>query len=401
MGVATELRALDRSQWSAVIASFLGWTLDAFDFFLMVFMIDAIATEFHSDHAAVFTGVTLTLAARPFGALVFGWLAETYGRRPILMIDVALFSIFEFASAFAPSLVVLLVIRTLFGFAMGGEWGLGASLVMESIPARTRGIVSGLLQEGYAAGYLLASVVYYFLFDAIGWRGMFMIGIAPALLVMVIRIWVKESPTFEASRHVERPNPLALLAKHWRTSLYVVVLMTAFNFFSHGTQDLYPQFLKTQHHFDTHTVGLLTGFMNVGAISGGILFGALSDRFSRRWAIIAAALLALPMIPLWAFSHTAAMLGVGAFLIQVAVQGAWGIVPAHLNELAPDGTRGIFPGFAYQAGNFIASINARWQSGIAEKTSYAHALALVAGVTAIVLAAWTFVGPERKGKTLS
>jgi len=176
--------------------------------------------------------------------------------------------------------------------------------------------------------------------------------------------------------------------------------MTAFNFFSHGTQDLYPQFLKTQHHFDTHTVGLLTAIMNVGAISGGILFGALSDRFSRRWAIIGAALLALPMIPLWAFSHSAAMLAVGAFLIQVAVQGAWGIVPAHLNELAPAGTRGIFPGFAYQAGNFIASINARWQSGIAEKTSYGHALALVAGVTAVVLAVWTFVGPERKGEEL-
>jgi SHS family lactate transporter-like MFS transporter len=400
MGLAAELRTLDRSQWSAVIASFLGWTLDAFDFFLMVFMLHAIATEFGTDVPAVATGVTLTLAARPFGALLFGWLADKYGRRPILMIDILLYSVFEFASAFAPSLAVLIVIRTLFGFAMGGEWGIGASLVMESIPAKTRGIISGLLQEGYAFGYLLASLAYYFLFDAIGWRGMFMLGIVPALIVVVIRLWVKESPTFEATRDTERANPFAILLKHWKTALYVIVLMTAFNFFSHGTQDLYPTFLQTQHKFDTHHVGIITAIMNVGAITGGIGFGALSDRFSRRWAIIAAALLALPMIPLWAFSHTATMLAVGAFLMQVAVQGAWGIVPAHLNELAPDGARGLFPGFAYQAGNLIASINARWQSGIAEKSSYGHALAMVAGITAIVLALWTFVGPERKGAEL-
>jgi SHS family lactate transporter-like MFS transporter len=400
MGIAAELRTLDRSQWSAVVASFLGWTLDAFDFFLMVFMIDAVASEFHSDHEAVFVGVTLTLAARPFGALLFGWLADRFGRRPILMIDILLFSVFEFASAFAPSLWMLLVIRTLFGFAMGGEWGIGASLVMESIPAKTRGIISGLLQEGYACGYLLASIAYYFLFDAIGWRGMFMIGIIPALLVVVIRLWVKESPSFEASRGTERANPIAVLLKHWKTTLYVVVLMTAFNFFSHGTQDVYPTFLKSQHHFDTHHVGLITAIMNVGAITGGLLFGALSDRFSRRWAIIGAALLALPIIPLWAFSQTAAMLAVGAFLIQVAVQGAWGVVPAHINELAPDGARGMFPGFAYQAGNFIASINATWQASIAKQSSYGHAMALVCGVTAVVLAVWTFIGPERKGAEL-
>ncbi|WBO22710.1 MFS transporter [Sphingomonas abietis] len=395
-----ELRTLDRSQWSAVIASFLGWTLDAFDFFLMLFMVDAIATEFHSDHEAVFFGVTLTLAARPFGALLFGWLADRFGRRPILMIDILLFSVFEFASAFAPSLVMLLIIRTLFGFAMGGEWGIGASLVMESIPAKTRGIISGLLQEGYACGYLLAAIAYYFLFDAIGWRGMFMIGIVPALLVVIIRLWVKESPSFEAARGEPRANPIAVLLRHWKTTLYVVVLMTAFNFFSHGTQDVYPTFLKSDHHFDTHQIGLITAIMNVGAITGGLLFGALSDRFSRRWAIIGAALLALPVIPLWAFSHTAAMLALGAFLIQVAVQGAWGVVPAHINELAPDGARGMFPGFAYQAGNFIASINATWQASLARQSSYSHAMALVCGVTAVVLVVWTFIGPERKGAEL-
>ncbi len=395
-----ELKTLDRAQWSTVIASFLGWMLDAFDFFVMVFMLKAIAADFGTDVKHVALGVTLTLAARPFGALLFGWLADKFGRRPILMIDILLYSVFEFASAFAPTLTALIVIRVLFGFAMGGEWGIGASLVMETIPAKTRGIISGLLQEGYACGYLLASIVYYFLFDAIGWRGMFMLGIVPALLVVVIRIWVKESPAFEASRHkADRPDPFALLLRHWKTALYVIVLMTAFNFFSHGTQDLYPTFLQTM--FDTHTVGVVAAIMNVGAITGGLIFGALSDRFSRRWAIIVAALLALPMIPLWAFSHTAATLAIGAFLMQLAVQGAWGVVPVHINELAPDGARGMFPGFAYQAGNFIASINATLQAGLAEKSGYPHALALVVGITALVLAGWTFVGPERKGVELN
>jgi MFS transporter, SHS family, lactate transporter len=395
-----ELRTLDRNQWSAVIASFLGWTLDAFDFFVMVFMLKAIASDFGTDVPHVALAVTLTLAARPFGALLFGWLADRFGRRPILMIDILLYSVFEFASAFAPSLAALIVIRVLFGFAMGGEWGIGASLVMETVPPKTRGIISGLLQEGYACGYLFASIVYYFLFDAIGWRGMFMIGIVPALLVVVIRIWVKESPAFEEARHkADRPDPFALLLKHWKTALYVIVLMAAFNFFSHGTQDLYPTFLQDKG-FNTQKTGLITAIMNVGAITGGLIFGALSDRFSRRWAIIVASLLALPIIPLWAFSHTAAMLAAGAFLIQVAVQGAWGVVPVHINELAPDGARGTFPGFAYQAGNLIASVNATWQAGIAKQSGYPHALAIVCGVTAVVLAIWTFIGPERKGAEL-
>jgi SHS family lactate transporter-like MFS transporter len=402
MSLAAELRTLDRSQWSTVIACFLGWTLDAFDFFLMVFMLKTIAAEFATDVESVAVAVTLTLAARPFGALLFGWLADRHGRRPILMADILLYSLLEFLSAFAPSLTALIVIRTLFGFAMGGEWGIGASLVMETIPPGTRGLISGLLQEGYAFGYLLASIVYYFLFDAIGWRGMFMVGVAPALLVVVIRMWVKESPAFERTRGQPRPNPFGVLLRHWRTALYVIVLMTAFNFFSHGTQDLYPTFLQSEHGFDTHRTGLIVAIMNVGAITGGVLFGAWSERISRRWAIILAALLALPVIPLWAFSHGTAALAIGAFVMQVAVQGAWGIVPVHLNELSPEGVRGMFPGFAYQAGNLIASVNATLQAGIAHRHgSYSYALALVAGITAVVIAVWTFLGPEKKGTPLA
>jgi SHS family lactate transporter-like MFS transporter len=306
--------------------------------------------------------------------------------------------LFEFASGFAPTLTSLLVLRFLFGIAMGGEWGLGASLVMESIPPKLRGPVSGLLQSGYPSGYFVASLVYFLLFDHIGWRGMFMVGIAPALLVIAIRMHVKESPVFEARRGKPKVNPVAELVRHWKIALYLVVLMTAFNFFSHGTQDLYPTFLQKQHHFDTHTVGILTAVMNVGAIVGGISFGIWSERLGRRRTIILASLLALPIIPLWAFSTTPLLLGLGAFLIQVAVQGAWGIVPVHLNELSPPLARSLFPGFAYQLGNLIASKNAPIQAGFAEARgdNYSLALAIVCGITAVVIAIWTALGPERK-----
>jgi SHS family lactate transporter-like MFS transporter len=401
MSLIADLKSLEPSQRSAIWASYLGWTLDAFDYFLMVFMLKAIAAEFGSDIKAVTVAVTLTLLGRPFGAFAFGWLAEHFGRRPVLMVDIILFSLLEFASGFAPSLTTLLILRFLFGVAMGGEWGLGASLVMESIPARLRGPVSGLLQSGYPSGYFVASLVYFLLFDRIGWRGMFMVGVAPALLVLLIRIHVKESPAFETRRNSHsRPwyEPVLELARHWKIALYMIVLMAAFNAFSHGTQDLYPTFLQQQHHFSTHLTGTLTAIMNVGAIVGGIGFGIWSERIGRKRAIIIACILALPVIPLWAFTATPLLLGLGGFLMQIAVQGAWGIVPVHLNELAPSAARALFPGFAYQLGNLLMSYNAPVQAGIAEShgNNYGLALAIFGGAMAVVIAVWTAIGPERK-----
>jgi len=403
MSLIADLKSLEPSQRNAIWASYLGWTLDAFDFFLLVFLKVAIGREFGATDEQVSELLFLTLAARPFGAFVFGWLADRFGRRPILMIVILAFSGFSFLSGFAGSLAQLMLIRTLFGFAMGGEWGIGASLVMESIPPKLRGPVSGLLQSGYPSGYFLASLVFYLLFDRIGWRGMFFVGIAPALLVFLIRMHVKESPVHLAMAAKPRVNPIGEIGRNWRIALYLVVLMTAFNFFSHGTQDQYPTFLQKQHGFDTHVTGTLTALMNVGAIVGGIGFGIWSERIGRRRAIITASLLALPVIPLWAFSSSPILLAIGAFLIQVAVQGAWGIVPVHLNELSPAMARGLFPGFAYQLGNLIASRNAPFQAWFASEhaNNYGLALALVAAVTAVVIAIWTALGPERKNADFS
>ena len=398
MSLIADIKSLEPSQRSAIWASYLGWTLDAFDFFLLVFMLSAISKEFGTNIASVQYASFLTLAARPFGALFFGLLADRFGRRPILMIVILAFSLFSALSGLAGSLTQLLIIRTLFGFAMGGEWGIGASLVMETIPAKLRGPVSGLLQSGYPSGYFVASLVFFTLFDRIGWRGMFFVGIAPALLVFLIRMHVEESPAFVATRGTPRANPFIELARNWKIALYMIVLMAAFNAFSHGTQDLYPTFLQKQHHFDTQLTGTLAAIMNVGAIIGGIGFGIWSEKIGRRRTIIIASLLALPIIPLWAFSSTAVMLGIGAFLMQVAVQGAWGIVPVHLNELSPGAVRAMFPGFAYQLGNLITSWNGVWQAEIAEShgNNFAIALALFGGIAGMIIAAWTAIGPERK-----
>jgi SHS family lactate transporter-like MFS transporter len=401
MKIIDDLAVLDRAQWAVFAASVLGWTLDAFDFFLMAFVVKAIAHDFQTGIADVSLAIMWTLMFRPFGALVFGWLAEKYGRRPILMLNVLLFAGFELASAFAPSLGVFLLLRALFGFAMGGEWGIGASLVMESIPAGSRGTVSGILQQGYPLGYLLASVVYGLFYDTIHWRGMFVVGVAPALLVFFIRFFVKESPVWEKTRGANGgpgPGLLAKLARNWKSFFYVILLMTAFNFFSHGTQDLYPTFLQVQHNLKTHQVSAILIVMNIGAIIGGLTFGFWSQRIGRRRAIVITTLLALPIIPLWAFSTTPLFLGLGAFLLQIAVQGAWGVIPAHLNELSPPEVRGTFPGFTYQLGNLFAAGNAPLQAALAKEYggNFGLAFAIVLGCAALAIAIIAACGREAK-----
>lgn len=382
-----------------VVAAFLGWTLDAFDFFILIFTFSAVAKTFHVGITAVTVAVTLTLAMRAVGALIFGRLADRFGRRPMLMVNILAFSVLELATGFAPTLTAFMILRALYGIAMGGEWGLGSSLTMETIPVRWRGWVSGLLQSGYPAGYFLATVLFGLAFPYVGWRGMFMIGALPALLVLYIRSSVPESPVWREMAKQPRVPVSTVLRKHLGLTIYAVILMMAFNFFSHGSQDLYPNvFLGVQHHFSHATITTIALIYNAGAIIGGIAFGALSQRIGRRLTIGIAAGLALPLIPLWAFSSTPLMLGLGAFLMQICVQGAWGIIPVHLNELSPKEIRATFPGFVYQLGNFLASYNATLQASFAasHNHNYGLAMALVVGIVAAIIVALMIFGREAK-----
>ncbi|CAM0998197.1 putative arabinose efflux permease AraJ, MFS family [Rhodanobacter sp. Root179] len=406
MSLLAPLRELDSTQRHTVLASFLGWTLDAFDYFLLTFVIVTVAKEFEVATTQVIYALFLTLAARPLGALLFGRLADRFGRRPILMLDVVLFSVFELATAFATSLTMLLVLRFLFGVAMGGEWGIGASLAMESIPAKARGAVSGLLQSGYPCGFFLAALANWLLVDHIGWRGLFVVGAISALLVLYIRRKVPESTVWQAGQSTgRRPGLLESMEGHWKLAIYLMLLMMAFNMFSHGSQDLYHTFEESSLHLPTGSTAafVLVALLNFGALVGGLYFGALSERIGRRKAMMIAALLAIPVIPLWMHGGSLILLGLGAFLIQVMVQGAWGVVPSHLNELSPALVRGTLPGFAYQMGNLLAAVTATAQNWLAQRHGGDFAFAMswwMVGV-ALLLALLLWLGPEARGVGLA
>jgi SHS family lactate transporter-like MFS transporter len=406
MEFAAHFRRLTPLQRNTFTACFLGWSLDAFDFFILTFCISAIATEFHSQISTVAKAIFITLAFRPVGAFFFGWMAERFGRRPTLMVDIIAYSIFELSSAFAPSMKIFLITRALFGIAMGGEWGVGAALTFETLPAEGRGFFSGLLQEGYAVGYLIAALVYGTLFRFVGWRGMFVIGALPAFLVIYIRTKVEESPAWMRGQAAKKTEPRAdrAILTYAGTFLFLVLLMFCFNSFSHGAQDLYPTFLQKDHHLAPQVVGLIAVIANIGALLGGIVMGTWSERIGRRKAIVIAALLAIPIIPLWAYSRSVPMLALGGFLMQFMVQGAWGVIPAHLNELSPPAVRGTFPGFAYQLGNFLSSWNGVKQARLAEQRfggAFAPVLAWTVLLVATLVAAVTACGRERRGADLS
>ena len=406
MEFINHFRRLTPVQRNTFLACFLGWSLDAFDYFILTFCVSAIATQFQARVSAVAEAIFLTLAMRPVGAFLFGVMADKYGRRITLMVDIIAFSVFELASAFAPSLKMLFIMRALFGIAMGGEWGVGAALAFEALPAEGRGFFSGILQEGYAAGYLAAGLAYRLVFPMFGWRGMFVMGALPAFLVIYIRTKVDESPAWLQKR-VAKGSEMTLghdIRRYAGTFIFLVVLMFAFNSFSHGTQDLYPTFLQKDHHLTPQVVGLIAIVANLGAILGGIVVGGWSERIGRRKAISVAALLAIPAIPLWVYSHSVVMLALGGFIMQFMVQGAWGVIPAHLNELSPAAVRGTFPGFAYQIGNLLSARNVVIQAGVAEDHYgglFAPMMAWTVLLTAILVALATRLGPERQGCDLS
>jgi SHS family lactate transporter-like MFS transporter len=410
-------RRLTAEQRNTFIACFLGWSLDAFDFFILIFCVSALAANFHEKVSTIMQAAFWTLAMRPLGAFLFGMMADRVGRRPTLMLNIIAYSMFELASAFAPTFHVFLITRALFGIAMGGEWGVGAALAFETLPAEGRGFFSGLLQEGYVVGYLIAGLVYGTVFRFVGWRGMFVIGATPAVLAVFVLRKVKESPAWlqgqawkKSGEHTGQGIWLRVFAflknirSHAGIFIFLVVLMFAFNSFSHGTQDLYPTFLQKNLAFSPGTVSFIVIVYNLGALAGGILFGNLSEKIGRRRTIIVAALLAIPAIPLWAYSHHVGLLAVGGFLMQFMVQGAWGVIPAHLNELSPPGVRGTLPGFAYQTGNLLSSWNSVIQAQVAENRfggSFAPVLAWTVVVIAAMVAIVTALGHEQRGADLT
>jgi SHS family lactate transporter-like MFS transporter len=396
--------ALTSDQRSAFLAAFLGWTLDAFDYFLVVLVYADIANDFHKSLTAMAFLTTVTLLMRPVGALIFGLWADRAGRRLPLMVCVSFYSLVGFACAFAPSFGVLLALRLLYGIGMGGEWGLGAALAMEKIPPERRGFFSGLLQEGYSLGYLLSSLAFLLVHSVLGlsWRWLFAMSALPALISLLIRARVKESEVWEKTRSAMIATRTSLKDVLFNKTVlrrfgYLVVLMTLFNWMSHGTQDIYPTFLKQGAHLGAATASWIVVAYNCGAIVGGMFFGAFSEKFGRRRTIVLCTLLGLPIVPIFAFSTAAGYLCIGSFMMQLFVQGAWGIIPAHLTELSPDAIRGFYPGVTYQLGNCLAAFNLPIQQALAAKHGYPFALAVTIVPVLLLIAIVTALGAEQKG----
>jgi SHS family lactate transporter-like MFS transporter len=381
----------------AVTAGFLGWALDAFDFFLVVIALPRIAADFQVKEPAIAASLTLTLMFRPVGAFIFGLLADRYGRRIPMMIDLVFFSMIEVATGFAPNLATFLVLRALFGIGMGGEWGVGTSLVMEKVPPKWRGVLSGFLQQGYSAGYLLSAVAAFFMLDRFGWRPMFFLGGAPALLALFIRFAIKESDVWQKTKAESWSQLGRGIASHWKQWIYLTILMAMMNFSSHGTQDMYPTFLQRQRMYTPSDTATITMISMIGAVLGGLAFGHYSDRSGRRRSIATALVGALIVVPLWIAAPNTALIVAGVFLMQFFVQGAWGVIPAHINELSPGHLRGFFPGFAYQLGVLVASSITYIESLLGEHFTYAQSMGVLATLVVIGGAIVALVGPEAHG----
>ncbi|WP_425412041.1 MFS transporter [Mycobacterium genavense] len=399
---------ISADQRNSFLAAMLGWTMDAFDYFIVVFVYADIAKTFHHSKAEVAFITTATLVMRPVGALLFGLWADRVGRRTPLMVDVIFYSVVGFLCAFAPHFTILVILRLLYGLGMGGEWGLGAALAMEKVPVERRGFFSGLLQEGYAFGYLLASIGSLVVMDWMGWswRWLFGLSIIPALISLIIRYQVQESEVWEAAQDQMKLTNTKVTdvlrdGKIVRRFFYLVLLMTAFNWMSHGTQDVYPTFLgSTANHgagLDSVTVKWIVVVYNIGAIVEGLFFGSMSQRFSRRNTVVFCAILALPIVPMFAYSRTAAMLCLGSFLMQVCVQGAWGVIPAHLTEMSPDAIRGLYPGVTYQLGSLLAAFNLPIQEALAESHGYPFALTATIVPVLLTVAILTLIGKDATG----
>jgi MFS transporter, SHS family, lactate transporter len=394
---------VSRGHLPAVIAGFSGWLLDSFDFFLVTFCLTAIARDFHKSDAQIALVITMTLAFRPVGGFVFGLMADRYGRRLPLMINTGLFAIAEILTGLAPSYATLLVVRALFGVVMGGQWGVGTSLAMEKAPANKRGMLSGLLQQGYASGNVVAAICYFLVYPHVGWRPLFFIGSLPAIfLVLFIRFRVQESEVWRETQpqKVGWAQHAREIASHWKLFLYLLIFMTMMLFASHGTLDMYPTFLQREWHFSPGRRSAITAFSAVGAIFGGVIIGHLSDKWGRRRAVITAFVLGMLLIPVWAYAPNQGLLIVSAFLMQFMVQGAWGVIPAHLAELSPNSVRAFLPGFAYQSAGTLASSVVYIEAVFAQKTSYATAMALTAATAFILAGVMAALGRERRGHTL-
>lgn len=425
----TVLATITWVQWAQFITGWLAWTCDAIDFFSVSLSVVRLQEQFGKSTHTITTSITLTLLFRSLGALIFGVASDRFGRKWPLVINLVLVGVLELAAGFVNTFPQFLALRSLFGIGMGGVWGLAASTALENLPVEARGIASGFLQQGYAMGYLLAACINLKLVPAVedGWRALFWAASGITFFVAIIRAIVPESAVFLKAKEEERKRGDtrttsekskifvkelgAMLKQHWLLCIYAVLLMSGFNFLSHGSQDLYPTYLQTSKNFTPHDATIATIIGNCGAITGGVIAGMVSQHIGRRLTIVIFVCLVAAFIPLWILPTSFGALSAGAFCLQIGVQGAWGVIPIQLAEMSPPAFRATFPGVAYQIGNMISAASAQIEAtgGDNLKTTiikngeptvvpdYAKVQGIFIGCVAAFVIFITIIGPENHG----
>ncbi|KAI0074125.1 MFS general substrate transporter [Panus rudis PR-1116 ss-1] len=421
------LRSLTWVQWGHFFSGWLAWTCDAIDFFSVSLSVTHLTVQFDKKTKDITTAITLTLLLRSVGAVIFGVLSDRFGRKWPLVANLLVVALLELGSGFVNTFSAFLAVRSLFGIAMGGIWGLAASTGLENLPVEARGLASGILQQGYAVGYLLAAVINLNLVPSVsaGWRALFWTGAGISLFAAFIRMLLPESEVFLRAKALEKARgkttkhktkvfmheTWVMLKRHWLLCIYAVLLMTGFNFLSHGSQDLYPTYLQQSKGFSDHnaTVATIIGNCVSSSHSGGAIAGWLSQYIGRRLTIIIFVLAIGAFIPLWILPSSFGALAAGAFCIQFGVQGAWGVIPIQLAEMSPPAFRATFPGVAYQVGNMVSSASAQIEAtgGDNLKTTipgkpglvpdYATVQGILIGVVAAFVIIVTIIGPENHG----
>ncbi|KAI9739140.1 MAG: hypothetical protein M1834_007353 [Cirrosporium novae-zelandiae] len=414
------LAMLNTQQWMFFLVAFFAWTWDAFDFFTVSLTVEDLAESFNRSNTDITWGITLVLMFRSVGSTIFGIAADRWGRKWPFIVNNVLFIILELATGFCNDYSSFLAVRALFGIAMGGLYGNAAATALEDCPDAARGIISGMLQQGYAFGYLLATAFARGLVNTTshGWKPLFWFGAGPPALIIVFRLCLPETKAYQDRELVRKQRGniaktfmvegKVALKKHWMLLIYLVLLMAGFNFMSHGSQDLYPTMLKSQYSFSANAITVTQVVANLGAMTGGTVIGYCSQIFGRRLSILVMCVIGGALLYSYTFVSTHAIIA-AAFFEQFCVQGAWGVIPIHLMELSPGSFRTFVVGTSYQLGNLVSSASSTIESSIgerfplpyngeSERYQYGKVICIFMGCVYAYVIILTICGPEYRGR---
>jgi putative sialic acid transporter len=413
------LMLLSAKDYLYFFVGFFAWTADAFDFHALSIQTTKLAKWYHTTNTEITTAITLTLLLRSVGAAVFGLLGDRFGRKWPMVANMIILGVLQIATIYSATFQQFLAVRSLFGLFMGGVYGNAVAMALENCPTEARGLMSGIMQQGYSFGYVLAACANLGVGNATEtWKTVFWVAAGLSIAAGLLRCCFPESKQFIEHKKTGQQvtasdfwkETKSMLAQEWRMVIYCIILMTWFNYYSHTSQDSYTTFMTDQKELAGLGPTRASIWMKTGACVGGTIIGYLSQWIGRRRAIVGAAFISACLIPAWILPTSETSLSVSGFAIQFFVQGAWGVIPIHLNELSPPAYRSSFPGITYQIGNMISSPSAQIVNAIAESnfvangsgelvSAYGPTMGIATAIIAVGIMVTAGLGPERRGRS--